>query len=243
MADEPAGRDLIRNAMGPGRDCMPVEMLEQCVDPASIPPDLAGHLDSCAYCRAELELLRSFLRAPNSDEAKAVRMITKRMQLPGSAAKPAPFSWWKGLFHIRWLSPAAVAMAGVLFAVAVGLEWRHGTEPRINVPNQPETEVLRSGSISVIAPLGDLTEVPNRIAWQPVSGAAQYQVRLLEVDRTQLWNTSTSATEAEIPAAIRSKVVPAKTLLIQVSAMDHSNRKLAESDFVRFRLLQNVYPH
>ena len=241
--DNPSERDLLRSALGPGRDCMPIELLERCVDPASVPRESAAHLESCAHCRAELDLLRAFLREPGSDETEAIGIIAQRLQLPRSTPKAAPVRWWDGLFQARWLSPAAVAMAGVLIAVGIGIQWRHGAAPPLNIPNQPETEILRSGSIAVASPAGDLAEVPTRVQWQPVPGAQQYRVRLLEVDQSELWAGSTSGTELEIPAAIRAKIVPAKTLLVQVSAFDSSERKLAESGLVRFRLLQKVYSH
>jgi hypothetical protein len=144
--------------------------------------------------------------------------------------------------QVRWLG-AAVAMAGVLIVVAVGLQWRRGSPPRLDAPNREEREILRSGTISVVSPVGDLKELPTRIQWQPAADAARYDVRLLEVDRSELWTTSTTAAEADIPPAIQSKIVPAKTLLIQVSAFDRADRKLAESESVRFRVLQKVYSH
>ena len=242
-ADNATGRDPIRAALGPGRDCLPVAALERCVDPESVPAELAAHLGSCFHCRTELDLLRSFLRAPSGDEAEAIGGITERLRLPGTCAEVARSPWWKDLLQVRRLRLAAVAMAGVFIAIAIGLQWRHGSAPRLNVPNQPEMEVLRSGSIPVIAPTGDITEAPTRIQWQPVPGARQYRIRLLEVDRSELWNTLTSGPEAAIPAPIRSKIVPAKTLLVQVIAFDSSDRKLAESDYVHFRLLQKVYSH
>jgi hypothetical protein len=241
--DNPSERDRLRLALGPGADCMPVELLERCVDPQSLPLELAPHLESCAYCRAELDLLRSFLRAPSGDEEAAIRTITRRLQLVESRANAARDPWWKGLLQMRWLSPAAVALAAVLIVAGVGLQLRRGAAPQLNLPNQPETEVLRSGSISILAPAGDLAEVPARIQWQPIPGAQQYRIRLLEVDHSELWNTSTTQPEVDIPATVRSKIVPAKTLLVQVSAFDGADRKLAESDLVRFRILQKVYSH
>lgn len=238
-ADNPSERDLLRESLAPGRDCIPVEKLEACLD--SIPADLAAHLGSCAHCQCELSLLRSFMREPDGEEAAAVQAVAKRLRVP--EVGPTPLPWWKGLLQLRWFSPAAVAAAAMLIAVAAGLEWRHSGAPRLTVPNQPEAEVLRSGSISGIAPEGDLTEVPSRIRWQPVAGAARYQVQLLEVDHTELWSTVIAESQVEIPPAVQAKIVPAKTLLLQVTALNGAGAKLAESGFIRFRLLQKVYSH
>jgi hypothetical protein len=242
MASErPSEREILREALRPGKNCLPVEKLELCVDAAATPRELAQHLESCAYCRAELDLLRSFCEPVRAGEAEAVRMVAERLHSPRIVQSAAPAPWWKSIFQVRWLSPAAIAMAGVLIAIAVGIQWRHSVAPQLHAPGQPEEDVLRSGSLSVMAPAGDLQTVPDQIRWQTVPGAARYQVRLLEVDHAELWNNSTAESQLDIPPQVRSKIVPAKTLLLHVLAFDSSGRKVAESELVRFRLLQKVY--
>jgi hypothetical protein len=132
-------------------------------------------------------------------------------------------------------------MAGVLIAVAVGVQWRQSVSPEIHAPGPAGQVVLRSGAFDVIAPAGDIREVPQEIRWQPVAGAVQYEVRLLEVDRHELWKTTASNPQADVPSQVRAMIVPSKTLLIQVVAFDGAGRRIAAAEPERFRLLQDVY--
>lgn len=232
---------MLRNALEPGKDCLPIEALERFVDPGMVPPEIGGHLESCAYCRTELELLRAYLREPSAEEAEAVRAVAERLRLPRPARAAASGAWWRTIFRHGWVRPAALAMAGILIALAIGIQLQHSSAPRLYTGGS-EPEIMRSGSISVTSPVGDVAEVPKRIHWQAVPGADHYQVRLLEVDQTQLWNSSTQESQIELPAGIQGRILPAKTLLLQVTAFDSTGHKLAESQTTRFRFLQKVYP-
>jgi hypothetical protein len=90
----------------------------------------------------------------------------------------------------------------------------------------------------VIAPSGNLRRAPSEIRWQAAPNAVRYEARLLEVDGAELWKAETAENRIEFPAAVRARVVPAKTLLCQVSAFDASGHRVAQSEAVRFRLLQ-----
>jgi hypothetical protein len=104
-------------------------------------------------------------------------------------------------------------------------------------------EVLRSSSLRILSPLGDVAEKPAEIRWEAVANAARYQVRLLEVDRTKLWSAETAVTRIDLPSKVQSLIVPTKTVLCEVSAIDNAGHKIAESEPVRFRLSQNTYTH
>ena len=132
-----------------------------------------------------------------------------------------------------------MAVAAVLIAAAVGVEWRFAGPPALRPAG--ELEVMRSRELELLAPRGDLHETPREIQWQPVAGCAKYGVRLLEVDGTELWKMETAQTRVEIPPQVQERIVPAKTLLCEVVAFDAAGRKTAESETVRFRLLQKVY--
>jgi hypothetical protein len=241
-SDRESERKILARALAPGKECPPIERFEVCIEGDTIPPDLARHLESCAYCRAEVDLLRSFFSPPRDEaEAEAVRLISERLYSPRVLVPERSGPWWKRVFQARWLSPAVVTAAGLLIAVAVGVQWRQSAGPHLYAPNRPEQDVLRSGNIKVISPFGDIRTMPDQIQWEQVPGAAQYRVSILEVDHTELWTAATPQNRLEVPAPVKTKIVPAKTILVQIVAFDESNRKLAESDFVRFRLLQNVH--
>lgn len=240
-------RELLQHSLGPGKDCPPIERLELCLSADTASAELKQHVDGCTYCRTELEMLRQFEAGPrDAAEAAAARAISDRLaaRLPGVYGMPArvPESdpWWKRVFQVRWLAPAALAMAGVLIAIAVGIQMRHRNAPGLDIETTGQ-DVYRSGAVSVIAPVGDLREMPAEIQWQPVNGAVSYDVRVMEVDQTELWKSTAMGTHIDLPKSVQSRIVPAKTLLLQVTARDSAGRKLAESETVRFRLLQKLY--
>lgn len=244
MSETSWDREILRRSLAAGRDCPPIEKLESLLDQDAASVELARHVESCAHCLTELNLLRSFQTEPrDQEEANAVRLIASRLRpvagvrIPVEASQP----WWKQLFTARWLGPAAIAAACGLIAIAIGVQLRHAPAPTLTAMNRTGEEVLRSGAVNILAPLGDVAEVPATVRWQPVPGAAQYEVRLLEVDRNELWKTTVSSAETGIPQQTQHSIVPAKTLLLVVTAMDSSGRKLGESQPSPFRLLQKVY--
>jgi hypothetical protein len=96
---------------------------------------------------------------------------------------------------------------------------------------------MRTGSIAVAEPEGDLAAPPRQFRWEPVAGAARYEVTVMEVDRAVLWKSATGATSLETPAKLKAGMVPRKTLLWQVSAFGAAGERLASSDAIRFRIL------
>lgn len=237
-------REILRQSLAAGSDCPPIEKLESLLDQDASSVEVARHVETCAHCLTELNLLRSFQTEPrDQQEADAVRLISSRLQPVLDARIPAeaPRPWWQELLTVRWLSPVAIAAACALIAIAIGLQLRHEPAPALTAFNTAGGDVLRSGAISLIAPSGDVAEVPKSVTWQPVPDAAQYEVRLLEVDHHELWKTTVLVPEASFPRQVQSFIVPAKTLLLQVTAMDSSGRKVGESAPASFRLLQKVY--
>lgn len=250
--DRQSERELFRNALGPGADCLPVEKLEILMDAGTKAPasaDLAQHVQTCAHCRTELELLRSFHSAEaRPDDEQAVRQVTERLRSRSqeifarpSATASAKTIWWKTWFSLGSYSTAKLAFAAVLGILVVGLQLRHSGPPQLGPVVHTGEELLRSYTIAILAPAGDLQKVPERVEWQPVAGAMKYEVRLLEVNRTEMWKMDTDRTYFNLPSNVQARIVPGKTINVQVSAFDAAGRRLAESELVPFRLLQNVY--
>jgi hypothetical protein len=121
------------------------------------------------------------------------------------------------------------------------LQFRHASQPALQPGRESGPEVLRSNTIQTVAPEGDVEQAPTQLQWQVVPAAAAYEVRVLEVDHNELWKARTSASRIALPPSVQARVVPAKTLLWQVAALDAAGNKVAESGPVRFRLLQNLH--
>ena len=246
--DGSAENRLFKTALKPGAGCPPVAQLEQFLTEGPAPPAaLAAHVESCAFCRTEVQLLREFHAGGEREaETAAVAAIASRLRarsneifkreiLPAEVSAP----WWRSFWKTRWFSPAAAAAAAIVVVVAVGLQTR--ISPPVLHPPGTEPEVLRSNAIIVTAPSGDVAETPTEIRWQPAAGAAKYKVRLLEVDGQELWSTEATEYTVQIPSAIRARIVPAKTLFCLVSAFDMAGHQVAVSEMVRFRVLQKPY--
>jgi hypothetical protein len=237
---------------GPGKDCPDIHRLVSVMAGSEDDSErrrMTAHVETCSYCRAELALYQSFEAATiEPAETAAVSEITALLgarapeifgrESRSSAARTstAKVPWWRNRWDTAWLRPVALTAAGVLVVAAIGLQFRHGTQPALHPAD--DQSIMRSSSVTVIAPVGDLTATPTRIQWEAVSGAAKYRIRLLEVDRNELWAAESSGTSIDLPADVRARIVPGKSLLCQVVALASSGAGMAESGLVRFRVLR-----
>src|SRR5579871_5635599 len=194
---------MLRSALQPGPECPSVVQLERLLDHASTSPELPLHVESCTYCQNELHMLKEFRSgAIRASEAQAVRRITAQLQArSGNILKRRQprdrESWWRALWTTPWLAPAGLAVAGLLIAVGINLQYR-GAPPIVHTPGAGD-EVLRSNAVSVTAPVGDVQQAPSDVEWLPAANAARYEVRLLEVDGTELWRAESAGVRIAFP--------------------------------------------
>jgi hypothetical protein len=57
-----------------------------------------------------------------------------------------------------------------------------------------------------------------------------------------LWRADTQSGAMPVPAAIRARILPGKTLLWRVAAKDSANRVIAESPLTTFRVKTKPIP-
>ena len=240
---------LLSKALGPSDNCPPLEDLERLLQEGA-PIALQRHVQGCPHCRTELHMLRSFTSNEIAEgEKQAVNAIAARLKgrsTPGATNETVAIesrpSWWKRAFEVRWLSPAAATLAIALVVAGVAIELRRGRQPAIDI-GTGTTEVLRSSAIRILSPVGDQREKPAEISWEVVPNAVRYRVQIMEVDRAEVWSADATSPRITLPPAVETLIVPSKTLLIQIAAFGASGQKIAESETVRFRLLQKVYTH
>lgn len=184
----------------------------ECIDilrfDAPLSADEQTHLESCPRCQSEIALFREFQSdVTTPEEASEVRAIAADVQQRLGNVEP---------FRPRRTRTWAVA-AAALAAILGASTWMQMREPSIDVP--AETAIYRSARLEGLQPAtGDVTEAPNELRWEPVPDATRYQVQLLEVDASPVWNASTRGTSIALPPAARAQFAPGKTLLWDVRA-------------------------
>ena len=226
-------RALLREVLAP--ECPGVEQLTALKDGsvafAQAEP-LRRHLQSCKLCQAEWRALEEFLTSrPARAEREDVRAIVAQLTPNPSAAE----AWWQ-----RWLAlPSfprwAGAVAAVLIFVAVGVQYQARRVGSLN-GFQPSGE-LRAGRSIEVAPRGNLADVPQELKWTAVAGAASYKVSVNEVDGTEIWRQESTELTVNLPAAVRQQILPRKTLVITVTALDAAGRTLAQTEPTRFQIM------
>jgi len=241
----PSEQDAFRAALGPGKDCPPIEDLERLTSEQPVATNVARHLESCSYCQTELQILHAFQAGEGAQPSNEVQRVTELLQARSKkivrqpALTQAPVSWWKAAFTMRRMAQASFAMAAILVAAVVVIQFRPTKDRPLPDTTQSGQEILRSGGFAVLSPVGDIQVQPGEIRWEKVPNAANYRVRVVEVDGTELWQAETAADHIGLPPAVRARIVPAKTLFCQVSAVDAAGSKISETGLVRFRLVQN----
>lgn len=218
----------VKPDLQPTVECLAIERLGE---PLTEPEQ--SHLRTCPRCEAEFLLWQSFHDSrPVADEGAAVQWVVSEVRRRRTAA-PAPAAPWRGwLTAIGWRPLAGLAV--LVLVVGTGVLIRD-PEPRIVSP-APGEQTYRTNTVTVVAPTGDLPRPPTVLSWMAVEGASRYDVQVLEVDRVQLWSASASTTRLELPRAVLERVVPGKTLLWTVTAIDGSGRPIAESGLQSFRV-------
>lgn len=237
--------DVLRRALGATDDCPTIEELESLASGDAIATGRwTGHLQACGYCQTELHMLQTFLteksREATPDAGKAAELLEKKRKeiLKQVFSTQASMPWWKSAFTVPRIVQASFAAAAIFLVVGAVLFFRStSSQPQLEARNQTGPEVLRSNTFALLSPVGDVQERPTEMRWEAVPGAASYQVQLLEVDRSQVWKANTTDTRIELPEGIRARIVPAKTLFGEVTALDASGKQIGGTELVRFRLV------
>lgn len=211
-------------ALTPGPDCLPIERLD-----AELTAIEHAHVAGCARCQTELEMFRAFeADAPVDGEGVAVAWIaaeTKRRLAPAAPVAPVSTAW-------RLPSWALLAASVAVIVGGASLLMRSSTPA--TVPDS--APVYRGAQIGLTAAAGDLEAAPSSVTWNAVEGAVNYDLRLLEVDGTELWRAATSSPTVSVPADARAAFLPGRTLVWRVDARDAGGRTIVSSGDVRVRV-------
>lgn len=241
-------RSTFKAALTATPECLTLQELERLAeDPSPKHP----HLAACARCQAELALLKEFEASSSlPNEGAAVTWISAQLDRnldqiknPGAVSRNTQSStatgWFSALFRVgtgRWLVPVT---AVVVVAAASVIVLRTSKQPELHANLGSGPAVYRSQQVEVVSPIGELARTPNSLQWKGFPGAAEYKVEVMEVDRAPLWAGKTNDTSFTIPNATRAKMLPGKSVLWQVTALDSQGRTLAVSQLQRFSVARN----
>lgn len=208
-------------------------------------PEIQSHLDNCSQCRTDLALFKAFeTDQPRPDELASVQWIENELQRRTRAATstvPSPSAW---SHLLAWVGAAfgpgrqrafALAAASLLVVVATGLYVRHAGQ--VLPAGPPDGMVWRSSRFTAISPSGEITKTPVDLRWESVSGAASYQVQVLQVDRTILWSGETTQTAVKIPDNLRVQLTPGRAFQWQVFARNPAGEQIASTDLQNFHIV------
>ena len=224
-----SARQQWHQALTPGPDCLPLERLD-----AELTAGERIHVAGCARCQSELEMFQAFAaNAPVEGEGLAVAWIaaqTKRRldasrETATHAATPAPATWRLPSWALMAASVAAVVAGATLLM-----------RPEAPTAVTETAPAYRGAHVAFTEAAGDLDGAPVSVAWTRVDGAVNYDLRLLEVDGTELWRVTTSSPMVSVPADARAAFLPGRTLVWRVEARDAGGRTLVSSGDTRARV-------
>ncbi len=244
-----------RAALASTDTCLSVEDMSRFAD-GSLPSEetarAATHLASCFRCGTELLLLKDFeSAATHLDEVATVDWVTAQIQrrsrgitrttpdsVAGSrrAASSVGKRWRQRIGSPRRISTASLVFAAALVVIVAVLYLRSGREPMLPSDGARGPMVLRSTEVVLLAPAGDLKQDPAELRWRAAPRAVVYAIKLMEVDQTELWKAESTQTSIALPAAVRAKMIPGKTFLWQVTALDAAGKAVTASPIERFRI-------
>ncbi len=229
MKSKSSDQTVLKRMLQATAECIPAERIGDTRTAAE-----SEHVNGCARCQTEIALWQDFNDAtPVPDEGAAVQWVVAELRRRRQAPPPtrAPYGIWRWLPSTARLVTAGAALAGV---VTIGYVMRDG-EPAVR-ELQDTPQVYRTAQVQVVAPVGDIAAPPSALEWVAFSGAAGYDVEVLEVDGTTLWRGTSSSPRIDLPSSVLAQLVPGKTVLWEVRARSASGATVANSGTQRFRV-------
>lgn len=246
---------LWREAVSATSDCPSLDVLEKIMDSASrvssneaasneaasndaaktatVDVKTVAHVRQCPHCQSEISMLRSFESAtPSRDEGAAVAWIAAQLERNqqtrgGSQQKQraSVVASWRNFFRVPYMAAAAALVLAA--ALGISLYVSENSRPAFN--SNYGASPMRSGSIRLTGPSGELAQVPSQFTWEAWPGAAGYSVKLtgMDMDHTLVWQGSSSQNSLALSPEVKALIRPGKPLELTVTALDSAGRPLA----------------
>lgn len=214
-------------ALGATEACVPVARLAV----ADLTPSDSAHVAGCARCQTERRLwLEVDADEERPGEGAAVAWVAAETARRLSGGIPTvdtvqPRRPWR-----RWalsLGGLAVAAAGVVLMVRPPV-------PVVQPDGQPD--VSRAATMEIVSPDGEVPVPPTELVWRPAANASEYEVRVTEVDGTEVWRAVTRDTRLALPESVVRVAQPGRTLEWTVAARGADGRAVAAPRTAAFRV-------
>lgn len=205
--------------------CPPIEELES--------KQWQAHVAECPFCQMDRKMLLEFEEGtPTVVEQRDVTAIVEGLRR--GRVGVAPVRTWRDWFAMPMLPRLVGGLAVLVLLVAVSTQWT--ATRRSELGGFEDTGVARSGLEIRVEPQGDLAAVPAEWTWTAVDGAVRYEVRVMEVDGTLLTEVATDSPKLLLPEAVRAAMLPKKTILLEIRAVDGGGKVVAQATQVKVRL-------
>ncbi len=103
-------------------------------------------------------------------------------------------------------------------------------------PHRTDSTMRRSGPFTAVAPAGQAAEPPAEFQWNPLPGAAKYELKLMDADRAVVWIADTTHTSIAVPINIRLDLRPARPYAWQVTARGAKGENLGATNLQSFHI-------
>jgi len=127
----------------------------------------------------------------------------------------------------------AAASAALILIVVLGIipHFKSST-PQFTI----DDETVRSGSITLISPVIEVTGIPSEFLWQRAGEDLNYRIYLYD-GKESLWKGNTESTSIEIPLNIRDLLKTGGTYSWQVKVFSAEGTLLYVSKKTEFRII------
>ena len=216
----------LKQQLQPTAECIPTERFGEVL----LSRD-RNHLATCARCQTELALWQEFQHPALAADEHATRLAADlRYRLPWSP--PTRYNRRPGVSrHVRKYVVAAASVGLVMTAGYVSWD----PEPPVEDAESIE-HTYRGAGIRIMSPVGELDRPPDELTWVAINGAIGYDVRVLEVDGTPLWEATSQSPRVRVPDPVVAQFIPGKTIVWDVTARNSAGVPVALSGPQRFRV-------
>lgn len=242
----------LAQAYGNSSDCPPLEVYLAAEWQALGPEERAAvshHAEHCPACSAERDLAAAFDADPDEMSPALEESFQDLLKgLPGHDHGSTTGSRRRGEAPSRkvvrfpsaarlFARPAFGLAAAAMVVLAVGMVLRSTIVGPPTLPGVPTEDTTRGASVEILAPIGEIQEIPSELSWHEVPGTIEYRVTVTAVDETILWTTTISRPPAVLPAPVRSEFHRAVVYFWAVEALDDSGSRVAWSEPISFKVM------